>query len=359
MDKILKEIYYNPETGLVGAHALYTKAKSIDPKITKTQVTQWLKQQETNQIHFNKPLIKHFFPIKSNYKDHIWQCDLMDVSNQAHKNSGVNFLLCVIDIYTRYAWVIALKNKTNTVCTAALQKILAESGRKPEILMSDNGSEFISRSWKALLKTNNIEPSYAEPGDHHRQGIIERFNKTLRTRIENYKTAYKTERWIDVLDKLVYNYNHTVHSSIGSAPVNADDKKIQQMIEKKEEAARAYLSEFKEGDQVRFVKNKVLFEKGAAPNWTSTVYTVKKTQGKRYELDNGKTYLYYQLQPITKVDTWEPPEQPKIVENIEPKKVRRALKKEGVEKTNITRTLRSRKPQNLLTTKKGERIIWS
>ena len=355
----LRDIYYNPETGLVGAQALYLKAKERNPKIKKSEVAAWLKQQETNQIHFNKPLIKHFFPIKSNYKDHIWQCDLMDVSNQAHKNSGVNFLLCVIDIYTRFAWVVPLKNKSNTVCTAALQKVLAESNRTPEILMSDNGSEFISRSWKALLKSNNIEPSYAEPGDHHRQGIIERFNKTLRTRIENYKTAYKTERWIDVLDKLVYNYNHTVHSSIGSAPVNPNDKKIQQMIEKKEDAARAYISEFKEGDQVRFVKNKVLFEKGAAPNWTSTVYKVKSQHGKRYELDNGKKYLYYQLQPVKTVNVWEPPAQVTPDENIEPKPVRRALKKEGVEKINITRTLRSRKPQNLLTTKKGERIIWS
>ena len=178
-ESLLKRIYYDPETGLQGAQNLYLKAKELDPTITKKYVMDWLKKQETSQVHAPVARIKHFFPIKSNYKDHIWQCDLMDVSSLAHNNSGVNYLLCVVDIWSRYAWVRPLKNKTNTTCTNAFQDILTESKRQPKILMSDNGSEFISKSWRTLLKKYEIESSFAETGDHHRMGIIERFNKTI------------------------------------------------------------------------------------------------------------------------------------------------------------------------------------
>lgn len=80
---------------------------------------------------------------------------------------------------------------------SAFQQVLTESERKPQILMSDNGSEFISRSFRALLSKYEIKQSLAEPGDHHRMGLVERFNKTLRGKLVKYMTAYKTKRFVD------------------------------------------------------------------------------------------------------------------------------------------------------------------
>jgi transposase InsO family protein len=391
MDQILKNIYYDPETGLQGARSLYQKAVQQDKSITQKAVDEWLKRQETQQVHTTPSKIKHYYPIKANEQDHIWQADLMDVSAQAHNNGGVNYFLCVIDIWSRFAWVRLLKNKTNKSATDAFHDIL-RIGRSPQILMTDNGSEFISRSWKQLLKDNNIRASYAEPGDHHRMGIVERFNKTIRGMITKYMTAFKTKRFIDIVPKLLKNYNATVHSSIGSTPSNPNKSKIEAIVKDKEDKARNDLTEFAIGDKVRSLKNKVMFEKGAIPKWSQTVHTVTGyLASKRYILDNDKSYLYYQLKPADVVDTFDglsseeviEPEQPlekrrtrqtdkdlrsgktvrkeavvPISNVIEPKRTRLALKKEGVEKTNLRPGLRERVPTSALVTNKGERINW-
>ena len=361
---MLKQIYYDPETGLQGVENLYRKAKELDKTITRKYVADWLKKQETNQIHAPRKEVKNYYPIKSNEKDHIWQIDLMDVSAQAHHNRNVNYVLCCIDIWTRYAWVRLLKNKTNKVCTEAFADILAEAGTAPAILMSDNGSEFISRSWKALLKKHEIESSYAEPGDHHRMGIVERFNKTLRGLIVKYTTAYKTKKWIDVIDKLVKNYNSSVHSSIGTTPSKARANpekaaaKIEAIVDAKEDKAGKEFKMFKEGDQVRSLKNKVMFEKGAMPKWSQTIHTVTGRVGKRFILDNGKSYLYYQLSLGSADASPTLTEQAEDTEKLPPKRTRLQLRKEGVETRNIREGLRERAPNVRLLSEHGERINW-
>lgn len=361
MDELLREIYYDPETGLQGVASLYQKAKEKDAKIRRKDVEAWLKKQETVQVHAPRKEVKHYYPIKSNHQDHIWQADLMDVSAQAHNNKGVNFLLCVVDIWSRYAWVQPLKNKESPTVNAAFADILKE-GRKPEILMSDNGSEFISRSFRKIREEHNIRASYAEKGDHHRMGIVERFNKTIRGALTKYMTAYHTKKWLPALDKLVKNYNNTVHSSTGSKPSAPNDKKIEARLEKREDKARGELTTFAIGDEVRNMKNKVQFEKGAIPKWSTEVHKVTDfIAGKRYQLDNGKSYLYYQLRKVGGVE--HAPEQPAEVveekeEKIVPKPIRLALKKEGVEKTNLREGLRERKPEARVVTRYGEKINW-
>ncbi|MDR3547408.1 MAG: DDE-type integrase/transposase/recombinase [Candidatus Pacebacteria bacterium] len=358
----LQKIYYDPETGLQGVDGLYYRAKQIDPTITKKEVAAWLKKQETNQVHAPALDIKHYWPIKSNGKDHIWQVDLMDVSAQAHNNAGINFLLCVVDIWTRYAWVVPLKNKEAKTVLAAFQTVMEneQDPIHPQVLMSDNGSEFKNTKFRAFLKENNIKPSYAEPGDHHRMGIVERFNKTIRARLTTYMTAFKTKKYIDKLPKLVRNYNTSPHSALGgSTPSNPSEAKIKDRIDRKEFQAAMEQRVFEVGDKVRSMKNKVMFEKGAQPKWSLSVHTIVAAVGhKRYELDNGKTYLYYQLKPTEGLDEFVPPEEEEPEEVQQPKKERLALKKEGVERGNIREGLRERKPTTQLLTRHGERVQW-
>ena len=364
MDELLRNIYYDPETGLQGVQSLYQKAKQKAPTIKRKDVEAWLKKQEVVQLHAPREEVTHYYPIKSNGLDHIWQADLMDVSAQAHNNHGVNFLLCVIDIWSRYVWVRSLRNKESKTVNAAMADILKEN-RKPQLLMSDNGSEFISRSFRKLMSDNGIGQAFAEPGDHHRMGIVERFNKTIRGAITKYMTAFKTKSYVGVLDKLVNNYNNTEHSSTGSTPIEASTNpekaapKILAKIEAKEAKARGDLTTFEIGDKVRSLKNKVQFEKGAIPKYSATVHTVTgHIAGKRYMLDTGKSYLYYQLKRVGQVE--EAPElkeeEPVAKEAIAPKPIRLALKKEGVERVNLREGLRERKPAVGLQSKYGEKI---
>ena len=72
-------------------------------------------------------------------------------------NKGFRFLLCVIDIFSKYAWVVPLKDKKGISIVNAFQKILKESDRKPNKIWVDKGSKFYNNSFKKWLKDNDIE----------------------------------------------------------------------------------------------------------------------------------------------------------------------------------------------------------
>ena len=71
-------------------------------------------------------------------------------------NKGIKYLLCTIDLFSKYAWVIPIKDKKGTSIVNAFQKIISE-GRKPNKIWVDQGSEFYNQSFKDFLKINNIE----------------------------------------------------------------------------------------------------------------------------------------------------------------------------------------------------------
>ena len=96
-------------------------------------------------------------------------------------NNGFRFLLYVIDIFSKYAWVFPLKDKKGIIITNAFQKILKESNRKPNKIWVDKGSEFYNNSFKKWLKDNDIE-MYSI----HNEGksvLAERFIRILKTKI--------------------------------------------------------------------------------------------------------------------------------------------------------------------------------
>jgi transposase InsO family protein len=341
--RTLREIYYNPEEGFLGWKGLYKKAKLKGIPVTQKMVKEWLAKQRVVQLHTSKPTIKHYFPIKAAYKDHIWQADLLDVSNMAHENRGINYCLCVIDIASRYAWVKPLKNKTAKVVAKAMDEIITSSNRHPKIMSSDNGSEFIASEFQNLMQKYEIESSFNEPGDHKRMGIVERFNKTLRGLIERYRSATQQGNFVDVLQKIVDNYNHTEHSSLDSTPANPDFEKARKILEKKELMANKDLRAFDLGDQVRFLKNPKMFEKGSLPKWSEQTLYIKKINRLTYKLSNDVTKKYYELLKVPAVENgpeYEPPEVAAPV--IRKKKTRLALRKEGVEDENIQTRLRQR-----------------
>ena len=99
-------------------------------------------------------------------------------------NKGFRFLLCVIDIFSKYAWVVPLKDKKCVSIVDAFQKILDKSGRKPNKIWVDKGSEFYNNSFKKWLKDDDIE-MYSV----HNEGksvVAERFITTLKTKIYKY-----------------------------------------------------------------------------------------------------------------------------------------------------------------------------
>ena len=114
---------------------------------------------------------------------------LANIQSMQKFNDGYRYLLVCIDVFSKYAYVVPLKNKTGLSLVEAFKTILA-SGRKPEKIITDQGTEFFNRHFKALLKDKDIElyNSYSET----KASFVERLICTLKTKMWRYFTAKKT-----------------------------------------------------------------------------------------------------------------------------------------------------------------------
>ena len=92
----------------------------------------------------HKPIIRKFLKrmVCSGFKGSIWGADVADMQLISKFNKGFRFLLCVIYIFSKYAWVAPSKDKKGVIITNAFQKILKESNRKPKKIRVDKGREF-------------------------------------------------------------------------------------------------------------------------------------------------------------------------------------------------------------------------
>ena len=122
-------------------------------------------------------------------------------------NKGITFLLCVIDLFSKYAWVVPLKNKKGVTIVNAFQSILDSSKRKPNKIWVDQGSEFYNNFFKKLLKNNDIEmySTYNE----RKSVVVGRFIKTLKNKIYKHMTAVSKNVSFDELGDIVDKYNNT------------------------------------------------------------------------------------------------------------------------------------------------------
>ena len=105
-----------------------------------SSASQLINNKENIQSQLLENLKKKY--VHSSFKDNIWGVNLVDMQLLSKFNKGFRFLLCVIDTYSKHAWVIPLKDKKGISIVNAFQKILKESNRKPNKIWVDKGSEF-------------------------------------------------------------------------------------------------------------------------------------------------------------------------------------------------------------------------
>ena len=169
-------------------------------------------QNEKLADELHKPIIRKLKKRKvySAFKDNIWGADLADMQLLNRYNKGMRFLLCVIDIFSKYAWVVPLKDKKGISIVKAFQSILKQSNRKPNKIWIDKGSEFYNAYFKKWLRDNDIV-MYST----HNEGkslVAERFIGTLKSKIYKYMTSISKNVYIDKLDDIVDEYNNTYHT---------------------------------------------------------------------------------------------------------------------------------------------------
>ena len=143
----------------------------------------------------------------SSFRDYIWGVDLADIRSLSKFNKRIKYLLCVIDLFSKYAFVVPLKDKKSSTIVDAFQSILDKSNRKPNKIWVDQGSEFYNNTFKNFLKNNDIEmySTYNEG----KSVVAERFIKTLKNKLYGHMTARSKNVYYDVLDDVVSTYNNT------------------------------------------------------------------------------------------------------------------------------------------------------
>ena len=304
----LKRIYYNPKhpAALSSVPALADAAKVSIPR-----ARQWLKSQRTYTLHRQA---RKRYPTRRYYVNDIdeqWQADLADMVDVQRWNQGHRYILTVIDIMSRYAWARPLKSKQGAEVAAAFQSIFREK-RIPKRIQTDQGKEFENRQVRELFRKHKIELFSVKSA--YKCAIVERFNRTLKTRIWRYFTAHNTHKWFDVLPDIVHSYNHRKHRTIGKRPVDVTKENAMETwhhLHGKRQVGKMP-KDIHIGDRVRISKVKSVFEKGYLPNWTEEEFFIHsintkykpimfKLQDSAGDVIDGSFYRY-EIQPITRHD---------------------------------------------------------
>ena len=191
------------------------------------------KQQQQQQILAKEvfsPQITKFIRERTipSYKDETWSADLIDKSSLSKYNNNYKFILTVIEIFTKYAWAIPLKNKSGLSITNGFKIVLSEhpqggsEPRKPEKLWVERGSELYNKTFKSLLKEYEIK-LYSTYSDL-KAVIIERFNRTILHIINKPMIINGDGNWVNILNDAVVTYINNIYSTINMTTADASNK---------------------------------------------------------------------------------------------------------------------------------------
>ena len=165
-------------------------------------------------------------------------------------NNGIKYLLIVIDVFSKFVWIVPLKLKTEQKVANAFSRILKE--RRPSKMWVDRGCEIYNKDVRKKVELHSTE-------NEEKSCVIARFNRTIKENMFKYFSANNTRKYVDVLELLVDQYNNTIHSSTKMTPMEASRKENDNKVWKNlypEFVGKSLTPKFSIGDHVRITKKK-------------------------------------------------------------------------------------------------------
>lgn len=296
-DEILRKIYYSVENpaGFTSINKLYKEAKEVNRNITQSYVKEWLKAQLPYTLHrgARRNYIRDRIVVTA--PDEQWEADLVEMQEFSRVNRGYRYILNVIDSFSKYAWSVPLKSKTARDVAKAFKLILKQ--RVPGSVRTDKGKEFLNASLQNVLRGYGIR-HYVSNNPSIKCAIVERFNRTLKTRMYKYFTANGTRKYYDILNKLISAYNNSYHRSIKMKPVEVtrENKNFvfknlygaHNLLDLVSKDQKTTAPKFSIGDSVRMKYVLGPFDKSFYPNWTDQIYFISN-------IDKSGTRFKYSL----------------------------------------------------------------
>lgn len=261
-------------------------------QLTAEQIDTLLTSIYSYGLHreYKKPAVRNPFYVY--HIRHQIQMDLIqlerwsDISLPRH-NDGIRFLCVAIDAFTRFAWVVPMKNKSATQSLAAIKAIMTEMKesypfRYPKSVLVDRGTEYNNQYVKTYFQ--NISVNLYHPNNNTvKAGIAERFNRTLQNLIFKFMTQKETNCYITALPSLLKTYNSRGHRSIGNlSPFDAEEEENQSLVLQyqvqrfeKIRKKRKLKATFKLGDIVRILVQPVnRFRRGYHHQFSADLFRI-------------------------------------------------------------------------------------
>ena len=208
-----------------------------------------------------------------NHTDEKWSIDLADmIDYKISNNKGYRYIFVIIDNFSKYLWVIPLKNNYSQTITNDFSNILTTSKRKPLKIESDRGTEFYNSIFQNFLKSKNIHhySRFTDKGP----SIAKRVIRTVRNLLKKPVFEKGNADWLSELPTVNNQYNNTIHSSTKKTPNQASKKSNEAEVYSNLQDKRKKLNpNFKLGQLVRTADIKRVFSKGDSTNWSYKLYT--------------------------------------------------------------------------------------
>jgi len=242
--ELLQNLYNDASLGLITGQKLYSYLKSNgETGYTLSKINEFLKSLEVNQVLTKRRGDISFVaegPLEQ------FQIDLIYMS-RSWFNNGFKYIFACIDVFSKKADMIPLKDREQTTTTKAFEKILSNMGI-PKTIYSDQGSEFKNASFQKLLDKHNIKIIFALG----HASFVESFNKTMKNRMMKYMKLKNTDNWSKIVSPVLDAYNNSPHSTTKIAPnkVNKDNE-IQVLMNITKRAKKGTYPKLEVGDNVR------------------------------------------------------------------------------------------------------------
>ena len=267
--------------GFPGESRLYTLLSKDHKEITKDDIKNFLGHQEAEQIYkpHTNPRRSKQGSITANSINELWQMDIFSLFNfvESFRKSEYKYAFCCIDVFTRKAFVIPMKDKSTEAVIEAFESVL-DKDNTPKIIMSDQDSVFTSAAFEKILDKYQISLNLYIKGDHNALGIIDAYAKRLKLQLAKFVLINDHAiKWNQLLNEVVSNYNNTPNTSIND--IKPNEAHLEQNIEtifginvfKKK--GMNIESDLVRGDQVRIRILKNLHTKSSSPQFSNEVYT--------------------------------------------------------------------------------------
>jgi hypothetical protein len=344
-DKI-KEYY--EKFNFPAVEKLFTLLKNDGVDIKRKEVNEFLmKQKEHEMLKINQVKKKKGGHITAFTYKQSAQMDIYDLSKFSKSNKNYKYMLVLIDVFTRKAFIRPLKNKNSDNIVKNLMNIFNEY--IPHSITSDSDTAFLSQDVQKLFnKYDIIHDVVIARNDHRALGIIDRFALTVKTTLSKIFLINKKTNWIDHIQDVCSKYNDTPHSGIENISPNDATKQEYQAdigaLNSFKAKKQSVESSFNIGDNVR-IRIDTLFRKGSEPRYTDKIYNVTDVNGKRITLNDGKTYLESFL--VKTILTDNDVNQPNVIQQVNKENsIQRKIKKSGVNTENIIDTKRTKVKNN-------------